>query len=78
MIPDSSALPRVILNEADDARYLEAMIDAPALRMSAGDHPARLNYGDCFADALAKQFKEPLLFKGNDFAQTDILPALKD
>jgi ribonuclease VapC len=43
-----------------------------------GIHPARLNYGDCFAYALAKEIREPLLFKGNDFAQTDIEPALKD
>jgi ribonuclease VapC len=43
-----------------------------------GVHPARLNYGDCFAYALAKETSEPLLFKGNDFAQTDIEPALKD
>jgi ribonuclease VapC len=43
-----------------------------------GIHPARLNYGDCFAYALAKEAREPLLFKGNDFAQTDIEPALKD
>ena len=37
-----------------------------------------LNYGDCFAYALAKRRGEPLLFKGNDFSQTDIEPALKD
>jgi ribonuclease VapC len=43
-----------------------------------GIHPARLNYGDCFAYALAKDTREPLLFKGNDFAQTDVEPALKD
>ena len=43
-----------------------------------GVHPARLNYGDCFAYALAKESREPLLFKGNDFAQTDVVPALKD
>lgn len=35
-------------------------------------HPAELHYGDCFAYALAKDKGEPLLFKGNDFAQTDI------
>jgi ribonuclease VapC len=35
-------------------------------------HPARLNYGDCFAYALARYLDEPLLFIGNDFAQTDI------
>lgn len=43
-----------------------------------GRHPARLNYGDCFAYALAKETGQPLLFKGNDFAHTDIEPALKD
>jgi ribonuclease VapC len=39
-------------------------------------HPARLNLGDCFAYALAKEKDEPLLFKGQDFAHTDIAPAL--
>ena len=131
MIVDSSALLAVILNEEDEPRFAEAMIDATALRMSAanwveaaivvdshrnptakirfedlvsalrleimpvtvddahrtraahndygrGNHRARLNYGDCFAYALAKSRGEPLLFKGNDFAQTDIEPALKD
>jgi ribonuclease VapC len=35
-------------------------------------HPAKLNFGDCFAYALAKVTAEPLLFKGDDFARTDI------
>ena len=35
-------------------------------------HPAGLNFGDCFAYALAKVCAEPLLFKGNDFSETDI------
>ena len=35
-------------------------------------HPAKLNFGDCFAYALAKAKGEPLLFKGDDFAHTDI------
>ena len=39
-------------------------------------HPAQLNFGDCFAYALARESGEPLLFKGEDFAHTDILPAL--
>ncbi|MHB1499927.1 MAG: type II toxin-antitoxin system VapC family toxin [Candidatus Dormibacteria bacterium] len=39
-------------------------------------HPAGLNLGDCFAYALARDAKEPLLFKGNDFTETDIPPAL--
>ena len=37
---------------------------------------AQLNYGDCFAYALARDRKEPLLFKGDDFRHTDIEPAL--
>lgn len=41
-------------------------------RYGKGRHPASLNYGDCFSYALAKLTDEPLLFKGNDFAQTDI------
>jgi ribonuclease VapC len=39
-------------------------------------HPARLNFGDCFAYALAKDKNEPLLFKGTDFAETDVASAL--
>jgi hypothetical protein len=39
-------------------------------------HPARLNFGDCFAYALARATGEPLLFKGDGFSQTDIEPAL--
>lgn len=131
MIVDSSALLTVILNEPDEPRVAAAMVDAPALRMSAanwveaamvvdsrrnprakarfedlirelgvelmpvtveaayrcrlahadygrGNHPAKLNYGDCFAYALAKLSGEPLLFIGNDFAQTDVESALKD
>ena len=38
--------------------------------------PAKLNFGDCFAYALAKATGEPLLFKGNDFIHTDVTPAL--
>ena len=130
MIVDSSALLAVILNEEDEPRFAEAMIDADVLRISAanwvetaiivdshgnpgarvrfedlgevlglrieavtvadahrsraahneygrGSHPARLNYGDCFAYALAKRYDEPLLFKGHHFSHTDIEPALQ-
>ena len=35
-------------------------------------HPAGLNYGDCFAYALARQLGEPLLCKGDDFSRTDL------
>ena len=41
-----------------------------------GNHPARLNMGDCFAYALAKTRDEPLLFKGDDFTHTDVRSAL--
>lgn len=39
-------------------------------------HPARLNFGDCFAYALAKATDEELLFKGEDFSHTDIRSAV--
>jgi ribonuclease VapC len=38
-------------------------------------HPARLNFGDCFAYALARDKNQPLLFKGDDFRHTDVEPA---
>ena len=40
-----------------------------------GRHPAGLNYGDCFSYALSKTTREPLLFKGKDFAKTDLIAA---
>lgn len=40
-----------------------------------GAHPADLNFGDCFAYALAKRTGAPLLFKGTDFSRTDLLVA---
>lgn len=43
-------------------------------RFGRGGHPAGLNYGDCFAYALARVRREPLLFKGTDFSQTDAEP----
>ena len=45
-------------------------------RYGKGNHPAKLNLGDCFAYALAKARNEPLLFKGDDFGKTDIEAAL--
>jgi ribonuclease VapC len=41
-------------------------------RFGRGRHPAGLNFGDCFAYALARTSGEPLLFKGDDFANTDV------
>jgi ribonuclease VapC len=40
-----------------------------------GRHSAGLNYGDCFSYALSKATREPLLFKGKDFAKTDLSAA---
>ena len=42
-------------------------------RFGKGRHPAALNFGDCFAYALARASGEPLLFKGEDFGRTDVV-----
>ena len=47
------------------------------LRFGRGRHPAALNFGDCFAYALAIERDEPLLFSGADFARTDVRSALQ-
>ena len=57
------------------ARAYEMAVDAYR-NYGKGRHPARLNMGDCFAYACAKAHDMPLLFKGDDFIQTDITPAL--
>jgi ribonuclease VapC len=48
---------------------------AAFVRYGKGRHPAALNYGDCMTYATAHIAQMPLLFVGNDFAQTDIAPA---
>jgi len=45
------------------------------LRYGKGRSPAGLNFGDCFSYALAKTTGRPLLYKGNDFAHTDVTSA---
>jgi ribonuclease VapC len=76
---------RVDLDEWLDLRRIEvaavdrqiAVLAADAfVRFGKGRHPAGLNYGDCFAYALAKHLGAPLLYKGQDFALTDIPSAL--
>jgi ribonuclease VapC len=59
---------------AIDAAVATAALDAFA-RFGKGRHPARLNMGDCFAYACARLHEAPLLFKGDDFAQTDVVAA---
>jgi ribonuclease VapC len=49
---------------------------AAYVRYGKGMNAAGLNYGDCFSYALAKDSGEPPLFKGDDFAHTDITPCL--
>ena len=57
----------VAIEEPELARALDAFD-----RYGKGRHPARLNMGDCFAYACAKTHGVPLLFKGDDFSQTDV------
>ena len=65
----------VILTPLDERQLVFA---GEALeRFGKGRHPARLNFGDCFSYALARSLGEPLLFKGDDFARTDVLPAIR-
>lgn len=68
-----AALPIEIV--AVDAEQARAAF-AAHLAYGRKRHPAKLNLGDCFSYALSKCQNEPLLFKGNDFSQTDIVPAL--
>lgn len=61
-------IEQVTLEQGELAR--QAFLD-----FGKGRHETGLNFGDCFSYALAKATGEPLLFKGNDFALTDIVPA---
>jgi ribonuclease VapC len=63
-------LKTIDIDRVQADRALDAFI-----RFGKGRHPARLNLGDCFAYALAATLNEPLLFKGDDFDKTDIVPA---
>lgn len=130
MIVDTSAIVCVHEGEPEARRYLELMMDADVLRISAGTlletslvldarqrlrssrrldrliadldlevvpvdeaqvavartayrdfgkgsgHPAQLNFGDCFAYALAVTTGDPLLFTGGDFGHTDVVPVV--
>jgi ribonuclease VapC len=69
-----TAALRIGIVPVDDAQWRAA---AEALiRFGRGRHPARLNLGDSFAYALARVTGEPLLFKGDDFALTDVARAI--
>lgn len=62
----------IVAVTAAEARRVAAAYD----RWGRGVHQAALNFGDCFAYALAKERDCPLLFLGNDFANTDLVAAL--
>ena len=72
-LDDWLGMYRVVI--ARDPVIDTAALDA-YLRYGKGRHPARLNLSDCFAYALAKALDAPLLYKGDDFGQTDIRSAL--
>ena len=61
----------VVAQDAEQARLVRAAF----LRFGKGRHPAALNLGDCATYALARSRALPLLFKGDDFTQTDLVPA---
>lgn len=74
---DADLLIQVLKLEVVDVTAETAVLARSANRLfGKGVHPARLNFGDCLVYALAKQTGEPLLFKGDDFAQTDIVSAV--
>ena len=55
-----------------DAHDAEAALDAFARYGKGRGHPAQLNLGDCFAYAMTKSHRTSLLYKGEDFAKTDL------
>jgi ribonuclease VapC len=62
--------------ERRDDVELSSLALSAYLRFGKGFHPARLNLADCFSYALAKRLDAPLLYKGDDFARTDVRSAL--
>lgn len=63
--------------EVAEAEPAQGLLAADAfMRFGKGRHPDRLNLGDCFSYALAKSLNAPLLYKGDDFGQTDIVSAV--
>lgn len=80
--PEASALLDAVLGRlaltVEPVTEAQVSIARNAFRRygKGSGHGARLNFGDCFAYALARAMDEPLLFVGNDFAQTDIRRAM--
>lgn len=86
MIVDTSAIVCVHEGEPGARRYLEVVpVDEAQVAVARtayrdfgkrSGHPAQLNFGDCFAYALAITTGDPLLFKGGDFGHTDVVPVV--
>lgn len=57
---------------AAEPSIFDGVMQAAARYGRRSGHPAKLNFGDCFSYAFAKQAGVPLLYKGNDFARTDL------
>lgn len=72
---DAFVLHASIQIEPVTADIAEIAFDAFRRYGRGSGHPAKLNYGDCFSYALARKKAAALLFKGGDFAHTDIKPA---
>lgn len=70
-------IERAAIVTAEVSRAQIGLARAAYRSFGKGNHPAALNFGDCFAYALAKDLDAPLLFKGNDFSQTDLRAALR-
>lgn len=67
---DALGLDLVAVSVAQMERAISGMVT-----FGKGRHPARLNFGDCFAYGLAAELRTTFLFKGDDFALTDVTPA---
>ncbi len=72
---DSFVTASDIITMPIDGSQIDAAREA-WLRFGKGNHPAKLNFGDCFSYALAAHLEVPLLCIGDDFAQTDLRMAL--
>jgi ribonuclease VapC len=72
---DTSAIVAILMGEADAVSF-DRESRAAFVRFGKGRHPARLNFGDCVSYALAQVRGLPLLYKGEDFAKTDVVSAV--
>ena len=74
---DMNRIITSVVTQIIDVTPARARLAAEAYRLWGKNfHKASLNFGDCFAYATAREFDCPLLYIGNDFAQTDIPSAI--